>query len=294
MKLDLDAKDPGPITRYIAEDAPESVREALLNTGKHEVLSSSYPYRDEMDNDEYEKQMNRLQVELVKMHHWVHKTGERVVILFEGRDAAGKGGTIQRFVENLSPRSARVVALAKPSNVEAGQWYFQRYVAELPTAGELVLFDRSWYNRAVVENVFGFCTEMERELFFRQVREFEQMLIADGIRLFKIWLNVGRAEQVRRFLKRERNPLKQWKLSPVDVKGLTKWDDFSASIEETFLRSHSLLSPWTVVSSDDKRRARIATVRKVLSEIPYDGRNDKHACAPDPLICGGPDLLLPG
>ena len=278
----------GAISRFHDEDAPEEVRRAIANAGKRDILSDSYPYDSEMDKDDYEEEIEALQLELVKLQADVKETGKRVVIVFEGRDAAGKGGTIKRFRENLNPRVARVVALSKPSDREAGQWYFQRYVNELPTEGEITLFDRSWYNRGVVEHVFGFCEPEQRQHFFNQVPEFEEMLIDEGIILKKLWLNVGRAEQLRRFLKREKDPLKQWKLSWIDVEGLKKWDDYSAAIQETFARSHSDHAPWTILRSDDKKRARLAAIRAVLSDIDYAGKGKIKT--PDPKICGGPDI----
>jgi polyphosphate kinase 2 len=224
------------------------------------------------------------------MQSWVKATGARVIIVFEGRDASGKGGTIKRFRENLNPRGARTVALSKPSDAEQTQWYFQRYIDHLPSGGEIVLYDRSWYNRGVVEEVFGFCTPDQREQFFRQVIPFEQALVNDGIHLFKIWLNVGRAEQLRRFLGRERDPVKQWKISRIDVHGLHKWDEYTAAIKETFLRSDSELAPWTVIRSDDKRRARLTTIRRVLSALDYDEKDQKAVGTIDKQICGGPDI----
>jgi len=224
------------------------------------------------------------------MQAWARETGARVVCVFEGRDAAGKGGTIKRFRENLNPRGARVVALSKPTETEQGQWYFQRYIDHMPTAGEIVFFDRSWYNRGVVEKVFGFCTDDQREHFFRQVRDFEKMLVDDGVHLFKFWLNVGRAEQLRRFLARENDPLKQWKLSWIDVEGLKKWDDYSAAIQETLTRSHSDHAPWTIIRSDDKKRARLAAIRTVLSQLDYSRKTEKSVGKVDDKICGGPDL----
>jgi polyphosphate kinase 2 len=224
----------------------------------------------------------------VRLQRDVKDAGRRVVVVFEGRDAAGKGGVIQRVQENLNPRGCRVVALSKPSETEAGQWYFQRYIQHLPGAGEIVLFDRSWYNRGVVEKVFGFCTGPEREKFFRQLPEFEDMLVSEGIVFVKLWLNVGRAEQLRRFLAREKDPLKQWKLSQIDVDGLGKWDDYSAAIRETLLRSHTAVAPWTVIRSDDKYRARLDAIRMILSRVDYRGKG--RVAAPDPKITGGPDI----
>ncbi len=219
------------ITRFYENDAPEAIREAIAGAGKKDILTEPFPYDKLMSGKEYDEQMDALQIELMKCQSWVEETGARVAVVYEGRDAAGKGGTIERFRENLNPRVAATVALSKPSDVEAGQWYFQRYVAHLPSAGRIALFDRSWYNRAVVEPVFGFCSPAETEAFYDHLPQFETMLIEDGIILVKLWLNVGRAEQLRRFLKREGDPLKQWKLSPVDVKGLALWDEYTAAIQ---------------------------------------------------------------
>jgi polyphosphate kinase 2 len=284
----------GAISAFAEKEAPKALRDLLKSTKKGEIASADYPYDETMDKDDYEAQIEALQIELVKFQAWVKKTGQRVVILFEGRDAAGKGGTIKRFRENLNPRGARVVALSKPTEEERGQWYFQRYVKHLPTEGEIVFFDRSWYNRGVVEKVFGFCSDEERELFFRQVTKFEDMLVADDVHLFKLWLNVGRGEQLRRFLKRESDPLKNWKLSSIDVKGLSKWDEYTRAIKETFERSHTGVAPWHVIRSDDKKRARLAAIRTVLSALEYDQKDDAHAHAPDDAVAGGPDILGDG
>lgn len=280
----------GAISAFHKRAAPKEVRDAIKNGKKGRILSESYPYETRMDRDEYEDTLAALQIELVKCASHVKETGARVVIVFEGRDAAGKGGTIKRFRENLNPRVARTVALSKPSDREQGEWYFQRYINRLPSSGEIVLFDRSWYNRGVVEKVFEFCTDAQRTHFFRQVPQFETMLTDDGITLVKLWLNVGRAEQLRRFLDRESDPLKQWKLSWIDVEGLKRWDAYSAAIRETFDATHSAHAPWSVIRSDDKRRARIAAIRQVLGQIEYAGKNDKLVAAVDPKICGGPDI----
>ena len=247
-----------------------------------------YPYEDRMGRSEYETEKSRLQTELLKVQLWGQETGQKFVLLFEGRDAAGKGGTIKRFTEHLNPREARVVALNKPTDEERGDWFFQRYVKHLPTDGEIVLFDRSWYNRAVVEHVFGFCTPEERQTFFEQVPDFEGMLVEDGIILKKLWLNVGRAEQLRRFMARESDPLKQWKLSPIDVKGLQRWDAYSDAIRETFQKTHLPHAPWTIVKSDDKRRARLAAIRTLLEDIDYEGKGNIQQ--PNPAIHGTPDI----
>ena len=278
----------GAISRYYEKEAPKEIREAIRDGDKKDILDPSFPYDSWMKKKAYEDEMETLQLELVKLLHDVKETGKRVVVVFEGRDAAGKGGTIKRFRENLNPRGCRLVALSKPSETEAGQWYFQRYIEHLPTAGEIVLFDRSWYNRGVVEKDFGFTTEADREKFFRQLPEFEDMIVAEGIVFVKIWLNVGRAEQLRRFLARETDPLRQWKLSRIDVDGLAKWDDYSAAIRETLDRSHTAAAPWTVVRSDDKYRARLAAIRAVLSRVDYGAKGDVDL--PDPAICGGPDI----
>ena len=280
----------GAISAYFDTDAPAEVRDAIKRGEKGDILSHSYPHSERLARKVYEKELTLLQIELVKMQAWVKDSGARVAIVFEGRDAAGKGGTIKRFRENLNPRGARVVALSKPSDAEASQWYFQRYISQLPSGGEIVFFDRSWYNRGVVEKVFGFCEEEERERFFRQVVPFEQALVNDGIRLFKLWLNVGRAEQLRRFLAREQDPLKHWKLSRIDVEGLGLWDEYSAAILETLSRSHGAATPWTVIRSDDKRRARLAAIRHVLAGLDYDGKDAGAVGLPDPKVCGGPDL----
>ncbi|ARE38264.1 Polyphosphate kinase 2 [Rhodovulum sp. P5] len=280
----------GEITKYFETEAPEEVRLAIRDAGKNDILADGYPYDARMNGDDYSDQLDALQIELVKLQADVKATRKRIAILFEGRDAAGKGGTIKRFRENLNPRVARVVALPAPSDREKSQWYFQRYVPHMPSGGEIVLFDRSWYNRAVVEHVFDFCTTEEREHFFAQVPDFEKMMVDEGIVLVKLWLSVGRAEQLRRFLKRERDPLKQWKLSWVDVEGLRRWDRYSAAIRETFARTHSGPAPWSVIRSDDKRRARLAAIRRVLSRVEYKGKDHAVVADPDPRICGGPEI----
>ncbi|UWR85828.1 polyphosphate kinase 2 [Phaeobacter inhibens] len=280
----------GAISAFYETEAPDEIRTALKGADKDDVLDPGFPYDTRMSRKHYDKEMKRLQIELVKMQSWVRATGARIAFIFEGRDAAGKGGTIKRFRENLNPRGARIVALSKPSEREQTQWYFQRYITHLPSAGEIVFFDRSWYNRGVVEPVFGFCTDAQRERFFDQVNGFEEALVEDGIQLFKIWLNVGRAEQLRRFLSRETDPLKQWKLSPIDVKGLSLWQEYSTAIADTLTRSHSEHAPWTVVRSDDKRRARLAAIRRVLHAIDYANKDAKALGDLDGAICGGPDL----
>jgi polyphosphate kinase len=278
----------GAVSRFVEKDAPKDVRKAIERADKDDILDPRYPYEERLEEDDYEEAYEACQLELVKLQSWYRATGQRIVIVFEGRDAAGKGGAIEAFTENLNHRHARTVALPAPSDVERGQWYFQRYIAHLPTTGEVVLLDRSWYNRAVVEHVFGWCTPEDRERFFAQLPAFEDMLVQDGIVLFKVWLAIGRAMQLRQFLQRERDPLKQWKLSRTDIDGLARWDDYTAAIAEMFARSHASIAPWTVVWSEDKRRARLAVMQSVLSRLDYPG---KAVADPDPAICGGPEIL---
>jgi polyphosphate kinase 2 len=248
--------------------------------------SGGYPYKNLLSRKAYERQKYRLQVELLKLQAWVKDAGQKVVILFEGRDAAGKGGTIRRFMEHLNPRGARVVALEKPSETERGQWYFQRYVQHLPTAGEIVLFDRSWYNRAGVERVMGFCKHAEYDEFMRQAPVFERNLVASGVHLIKFWFSVSRAEQRRRFKERETHPLKQWKLSPVDMASLGKWDDYTKAKEAMFFHTDTAEAPWTVIKSDCKKRARLNAMRYVLYKLPYTSKDTSHMGALDPLLVG--------
>ncbi len=250
-----------------------------------------YPYRNLMSRRNYEKQKYRLQVELLKLQAWVKDTGQRVVILFEGRDAAGKGGAIKRFMEHLNPRGARVVALEKPSEVERGQWYFQRYISHLPTQGEIVLFDRSWYNRAGVERVMGFCNHNEYDEFMRQCPEFERHLVRSGVHLFKFWFSVSRAEQRRRFKERKAHPLKQWKLSPIDMASLDKWDEYTRAKEAMFLHTDTSDSPWTVIKSDCKKRARLNAMRYLLLRLPYGNKDAVTIGTVDPLLVGRAALV---
>jgi polyphosphate kinase 2 len=245
-----------------------------------------YPYRNLLRRKTYERAKFRLQVELLKLQAWVKETGQRVVILFEGRDAAGKGGTIKRFMEHLNPRGARVVALEKPTDSERGQWYFQRFVQHLPTRGEIVLFDRSWYNRAGVERVMGFCSDAEYDEFVRQAPEFERQIVRSGVHLVKFWFSVSRKEQRRRFRERESHPLKQWKLSPIDMASLDKWDDYTRAKETMFFETDTAEAPWTVIKSDCKKRARLNAMRYVLHKLPYR-RKDLEAI-------GKLDLLIVG
>ncbi len=286
----MDLPFDGAITRYFEDEAPDAVRNAIKRGEKGDILNPDYPHSERMPRKAYEKDLLALQIELVKLQAWAKESGARIAIVFEGRDAAGKGGTIKRFRENLNPRGARVVALSKPSDVERTQWYFQRYIDHLPSGGEITFFDRSWYNRGVVEKVFGFCEDAQREHFFTQTPAFEKMLVDEGIHLFKFWLNVGRAEQLRRFMKRESDPLKQWKLSWIDVEGLKKWDDYSQAIQETFDHTHTDHAPWTIIRSDDKRRARITALRRVLSALEYTHKDPHAIGALDTAISGGPEI----
>lgn len=257
---------------------PDAIRLAF-ETGQ-------YPYKQRMRRNDYEKQKKDLQVELLKAQGWAKENGQKIVVLFEGRDAAGKGGTIKRFMEHLNPRSARVVALEKPSERESTQWYFQRYIQHLPSAGEMVLFDRSWYNRAGVERVMNFCTPQEYLEFMRQCPQFEQMIVRSGIILFKYWFSVTQAEQRKRFDARETDPLKQWKLSPIDRASLGKWDEYTEAKEAMFFNTDTADAPWTVVKSDDKKRARLNCMRHFLSALPYPNKNKKVVTEPNPLIVG--------
>ena len=280
----------GAISRYFREAVPKEVRKAIEKAGKDEIMTASYPYRDEIKGKDYDARMEALQIELAKMQAGLKTSGKRLLVAFEGRDAAGKGGTIKAVTENLNPRQAYVVALSKPSERESQQWYFQRYVDWLPAKGEIALLDRSWYNRAMIEHVFGFCKPEERAKFFRQLPEFEQMIVDEGIILLKIWLEVGRAEQLKRFLDREGDLLKQWKLSQIDVDGLAKWDDYCTAIDETMQKTHFKQAPWTVILSDDKKRARIAAIQTILSAVDYAGKDMKAIGKVDDNICGGPKL----
>ena len=245
-----------------------------------------YPYKNLLSRNSYEKQKYHLQVELLKVQAWVKTAKQKIVILFEGRDAAGKGGTIKRFMEHLNPRGARVVALEKPSDVERGQWYFQRYIQHLPTSGEIVMFDRSWYNRAGVERVMGFCEESEYQEFMRQAPEFERNLVRSGVHLIKFWFSVSKVEQRRRFEERKAHPLKQWKLSPVDLSSLDKWEDYTKAKEAMFFNTDTADAPWTVIKSDCKKRARLNAMRYVLHRLPYTNKDVKAIGPLDPLLVG--------
>jgi polyphosphate kinase 2 len=283
-----------------ADAAPQPVPEAPAVSAAHAIAamrhdpaairrlfeSGEYPYKIAMRTAPYEAHMLELQRELLKAQRWIEQTGQRIVVLFEGRDAAGKGGTIKRFTEHMNPRTARVIALQKPTEREQTQWYFQRYVNHLPAAGEIVLFDRSWYNRAGVERVMGFCTPNDYLEFMRQCPQFEQMLVRAGIVLVKFWFSVSREVQRRRFAERERDPLKQWKLSPIDRASLDKWDDYTEAKEAMFFYTDTADAPWTIVKSDDKKRARLNAMQHLLELLPYDGKDRGIVTGPDPLIVG--------
>ncbi|MFI9155454.1 polyphosphate kinase 2 [Streptomyces sp. NPDC053367] len=257
-----------------------------------ETWRENYPYDSRMSRREYDRTKRILQIELLKMQRWVKETGGRIVVLFEGRDAAGKGGAIQRFTERLNPRGARVVALQKPTEHEQGQWYFQRYVAHLPSCGEIVFFDRSWYNRAGVERVMGYCTEDEYRTFLEQAPQFEQMLTRDGILLVKFWFSVSQAEQRTRFAIRQIDPVRRWKLSPTDLASLDRWDDYTAAKVDMFRATDTEHAPWTVVKSNDKRRGRLEAMRSLLDRCDYPAKDPQAVGRPDPLIVGAADTLL--
>lgn len=274
------------IREYYENFAPKELHDLVENADKDDILSDDYPYDRQMKGNDFEEQLDPLQIQLVRMQNSLRESGKRVAIVFEGRDAAGKGGTIKTLTLNLNPRSAHVVALAKPTDMEKSQWYFQRYINHLPSAGELVSFDRSWYNRGVLEPVFGFCSEEQRDIFFEQTTKFEQMLSDDGVIFIKIWLTVSRGEQLRRFLAREDDPLKQWKISPIDIAGLTKWEEYTNAIDLMLKRTHTNHSPWTVLRSDDKKRVRLEVIKYVLNQIDYEGK-DLSLLNPDDKIFKG-------
>jgi len=265
---------------------PDKIRQAF-ETGE-------YPYTKKMGKREYEHIKAELQAELLKVQKWVHDTGQKFVLLFEGRDAAGKGGTIKRFMEHLNPREARVVALNKPTDTERGQWFYQRYIQQLPTAGEMVFYDRSWYNRAGVERVMGFCSPTEYLEFMRQTPDMERMMVRSGIRLYKYWFSVTRDEQKHRFDSRKDDPLKRWKLSPVDLASLSKWDDYTEAKEAMFFYTDTADAPWTIIKSNDKKRARINTMKHFLSTIEYPDKDYEVVGQPDPLIVGRASHVVHG
>ena len=307
--VDITPEDKKKVAEDYLKSFPADEQKALLKalleetrlktrTGLHpdEELATdwregSYPYKNLMSRKNYEKQKYDLQVELLKLQAWTKQTGSRVVILFEGRDAAGKGGAIKRFMEHLNPRGARVVALEKPTEEERGQWYFQRYIKHLPTFGEIILFDRSWYNRSGVENVMGFCSKEEYAEFMRQVPEFERNLVRSGITLLKFWFSVSRDEQKRRFKDRELHPLKQWKLSPIDRASMDKWEDYTTAKEKMFFFTDTSDAPWIVVKSNCKKRARLNAMRYVLHKIPYDKKDIKRIGRIDPLLVGRSNVI---
>lgn len=249
------------------DEFPEGLEELTFPHG-------DYAFYKKMKKSKFERRLEELQIELVKLQKWVRDNDQRVAMVFEGRDAAGKGGTIKRFTANLAPRYARVVALSKPSDVERGQWYFQRYVQHMPTHGEMVFFDRSWYNRSGVERVMGFCDEDQVQTFFQEVPVFEGMMVREGIYFFKFWLTVDRAEQLKRFYERKNSPLKNWKLSPIDHKSVGKWDDYTKATADQINQTHTATAPWTIIDSNDQRRARLAAIQTVLHSIDYDGKDE--------------------
>ena len=281
-----EADEPRPASSVLGKTShdPDQVRELFRN--------GTYPYRSRIKAAAYEVHKKELQVELLKVQRWVRKTGQRIIVIFEGRDAAGKGGTIKRFMEHLNPRAARVVALEKPTEYERGQWYFQRYVSHLPSAGEMVFFDRSWYNRAGVERVMGFCDSLEYLEFMRQVPDFERMLTRSGIRLFKYWFSVTKEEQDRRFAARLQSPLKQWKLSPIDQQSRDKWDEYTEAKEAMFFYTDTADAPWTVVKSDDKKRARLNCMQHFLAALDYPEKDDRVVLGPDKLIVGSSEQVI--
>lgn len=314
FKVQFQLMPPGPPVRHSSPRAPTSTNSVTgtLSMAKRKRLPKAepsaafesrvqaeqdaigpFPYAQDLPKKTYETQLRALQVELVKLQSWVKSHKEKIVIIFEGRDAAGKGGAIKRFTQHLNPRGARVVALPVPSDVERGQWYFQRYVAQLPTYGEIVFFDRSWYNRAGVEPVMGFCTAEQYFRFMRQVADVERNLIESGIHLFKLWFDVSRAEQEKRLVAREQDPLKQWKLSSIDEQARSKWDEYTRARDSMFFFSDTREAPWTVIRADDKRRARLASIQTVLLTLDYQGRDASSIGAVDPAIVGRADQMIP-
>ena len=276
---------------------PTALQVAAAPHGSYEdsgkaPLPVTYPYKQRMGRKQYEAIKQELQIELLKVQNWVKQTGQRLVLVFEGRDAAGKGGTIKRYMEHLNPRGARVVALEKPNAQEQGQWYFQRYIQHLPTAGEMVFFDRSWYNRAGVERVMGFCTPSDYLEFMRQTPQLERMLVNSGVHLFKYWFSVSREEQLRRFISRRDDPLKHWKLSPIDIKSLDKWDDYTAAKKAMFFHTDTADAPWTVIKSDDKKRARLNCMRHFLANLDYPDKNLSACGKPDPKLVGPAEAIF--
>ena len=278
LRVDDDDEHDDPVLRYADGRTVDTWRE-------------DYPYGEKMTRAEYEYQKRPLQIELVKLQNWVKATGQRIILVFEGRDAAGKGGTIKRFTEHLNPRGASVVALVKPTERERTQWYFQRYVPHLPGAGEIVMFDRSWYNRAGVERVMGFCTDEEYWEFMREAPDFEHMLVHSGLYLLKFWFSVTPAEQRTRFVIRRINPVRQWKLSPMDIESLDQWDGYTEAKEAMFHYTDTPEAPWTVIKSNDKKRARLEAIKHVLLKFDYDRKDEEVIGKPDPLLIGPPSVL---
>jgi polyphosphate kinase 2 len=264
---------------------PPEIKERAMGSG-------GYPYPDKMKGKAYKKRLVELQLELIKLQEHVQATGERLVVLFEGRDASGKGSCISRFLARLNPRHARSVALSRPTEAERGEWYFQRYVAHLPTRGDIVLFDRSWYNRAGVERVMGFCSEEQASAFLRDAPEFEALLVRDGVRLFKFFLTIGREMQLLRFHERRHNPFKRWKITEIDLAAIAKWDEYTEAQRDMFRFTHTAISPWTVIRANDQRRARLEAIRTVLAETSYAGKDERVVGKPDPQIVGaGPEFF---
>jgi polyphosphate kinase 2 len=251
---------------------------------KNSLASGGFPYRERMEEDQYAKELELLQEELVKVLYWLQEARQRVLVIFEGRDAAGKGGAISSITENLNPRYVRPVALSKPSDVQMGQWYFQRYVENFPTTGEMILFDRSWYNRAGVEPIMGFCTPEQYKSFLAATPHFERMVVKEGIHFFKLWIDIGREMQLRRFHDRRHSPLKIWKLSPVDIKALSKWDEYTEKRNAMFAATDIDVAPWTIVRGNDKRRARLNIIRTILDSLDYVGKDKTRIGAIDPKI----------
>ncbi len=247
-------------------------------------MEDEAPYDEKLKGKVYDAELRNLQIEMLKVQRWVKESGEKVVVLFEGRDAAGKGGSIRRFTENLNPRGARVVALPKPNDTERGQWYFQRYVQHLPGEGELVFFDRSWYNRAGVERVMGFCTAQEYGEFLRQVTGFERSIVESGVHLFKLWFAVSRENQAKRFEDRRSDPLRQWKMSPIDEAAQSRWEEYTRARDAVLVQSDSDTAPWTIINSNEKKRARLESIRAVVHELDYPHKDPAVACAPDPRV----------
>ena len=281
-----------PTAKPNSENAPSPM--PPVESHQQVFENGKYPYKDKLKKSEYERRKALIQAELLKVQHWTQETGQKFVLLFEGRDAAGKGGTIKRFTEHLNPRQARVVALNKPTDEERGQWFFQRYIAHLPTRGEIVFYDRSWYNRAGVERVMGFCDPSEYLEFMRQTPELERMLVRSGIQLYKYWFSVTQDEQKRRFDSRANDPLKQWKLSPIDKQSLDKWADYTEAKEAMFFYTDTADAPWTVVKSNDKKRARINCMLHFLSTLDYPGKDPEIATPPDPLLVSTAQHVLHG